>query len=160
MNSVHQFSGKSIKGFKVAVGNKLPKEGKDLDSKKYKRCGQYNRKLGNAKRVTLKCKKPVSGKFLFVYLPRKGVLKICKLKAYKRKNKPGVKPKPPVTPVTEPPPVKPPVQPPVTPVIEPPPVQPPFTAIIEPPPVEPPVIEPPVGPPVKPEKPKGSIFSY
>ena len=157
MNSVHQFSGKSIKGFKVAVGNKLPKEGKDLDSQKYKRCGQYNRKLGNAKRVTLKCKKPVSGKFLFVYLPRKGVLKICKLKAYKRKDKPVIEPKPPVTPVIEPPPVKPPV---IKPTAKPP-VQPSATPVIEPPPVEPPVIkppvEPPVQPPVKPGEPGGNF---
>ena len=133
-----------MKGFKVVVGDKRPKSGKDLEGKDYKVCGQYKKKIRNGRRVTVKCKKQPSGKFVFVYLPREGVLKICKARIYKRTKPPGKPVQPPVTPVIEPPPVKPPVEPPVTPVIE-------------PPPVIKPTAKPPVQPPVKPGEPEGNF---
>ena len=73
------------------VGDEKPKSGKDLA--KYKVCGQYKKNIKDGQRITLRCKNKPSGKFVFVYLPRKGVLKLCKVKVYK-KGEPPVKPKP------------------------------------------------------------------
>ena len=83
----------AIKGFKVVVGDKKPKDGKDLLGKDYKVCGQHKRKIRNGRRVSVRCKKQPSGRFVFVFLPRQGVLKICKARIYKLSKPPG-KPEP------------------------------------------------------------------
>ena len=87
------FTANAMKGFKVVVGDKKPKDGKDLLGKDYKVCGQHKRRIRNGRRVSVRCKKQPSGRFVFVFLPRQGVLKICKARIYKRTEPPG-KPEP------------------------------------------------------------------
>lgn len=70
------------------IGDVKPKSGKDLLTKAYQVCGTFDKNIKNGRRITVKCKSKPTGKFVFVVLPRTGVLKLCKVKIYEKTKPP------------------------------------------------------------------------
>ena len=63
-----------------------PKNVQELGGAGYRLCGAYNRTPRPEERVVLNCVAPKSGRYLYVYLPRRGALEFCEVEVFKSGN--------------------------------------------------------------------------